>query len=412
MVLAWRGDQTAKPLLEKVAVSGSPLARLHALHALGNAGVMKTEILTEALRAPQPELRAAALRLAESSTDEDIIAAALQLTGDRDAEVRLQAALSLGTWEGAVADQALALLARSAGEDAHLRAAVLSSAVPHLTLLSMTLPEDSPLQDDVLQTALGEKQHESILPRLRALFDSAKLAEAARTAKIVSALALLHSKQASLESIVAQHPGDTRWADLLHCQKELFAQVKQLLPSASAAEQGIYASLLLTDPREAPAAVEVLGGLVAPGAAREGLAANVRRLAQTGDDRVTGYLLGGWEQRTPAEREVLLDALMSREAWISVLLAAVRENKIAPSSFDAQRQARLLKHPAAGVRKLAGEIFAAGTSTRQQAIDAFYPCPGTARRGWERREDLREYLQRVPSAPRGGQTDRAGSALR
>ena len=82
-----------------------------------------------------------------------------------------------------------------------------------------------------------------------------------------------------------------------------------------------------------------------------------------------------WEQRTPRERETILDALMGRETWVAGLLASVRENKLVHSSFDAQRQARLLKHPSKDVRKLATEAFTAtATSTRQKVIEAFTPA--------------------------------------
>jgi putative membrane-bound dehydrogenase-like protein len=374
MILTWRGDHAATPLLEKTALSGKPLARLHALQTLASLGALKPEALLAALHATEPELRASALRLAESVADDAIVAVAVKLADDPDAKVRLQLALSLGAWKQPAAGDALAKLATTVGDDAVLRGAIMSSAPPHLAALAAKLPDASPLLDDVLQTALGGKQHEIVLTRLETLFAPEKVSTVAGIARLGAVLALLQSKQARLDSLAAEHRGDARWAALLQGQAELFARAKQQLPSASPLDQGIYASLLLTDAREASAAIETLGRLVAPGAPREALAANVRRLAQTGDDRVPRYLLEGWEQRTPAEREVILDALMGREAWMPALLAAVRENKIARNSFDAQRQARLLKHPAAGIRKLAGEIFAAGTSTRQQAIDAFQPA--------------------------------------
>src|SRR5690606_9547730 len=117
-----------------------------------------------------------------------------------------------------------------------------------------------------------------------------------------------------------------------------------------------------------------LGRLLAPGHGLP-LGELVGHLARVGDPSIPELLLQHWIQRTPGERAVILDAIMSRESWVPRLLEHVLDGRIPASSIDAQRQARLLKHPTAGIRRDASKVFSvSGNRSRIEVIEAFQPA--------------------------------------
>jgi len=135
MLLVWRADQSAIPLLEKLATeSANPLARLHALCLAETPAAIQ-----RALGDTVPGVRENALRIAEQHGTTEIVAAAARLVDDPDAKVRLQLAFALGEWKEAAAGEALARLAIRDCAEPFIVAAVLSSAVPHARTLSASI---------------------------------------------------------------------------------------------------------------------------------------------------------------------------------------------------------------------------------------------------------------------------------
>ena len=137
MLLVWRADKTAVPLLEKMAVKNvNPLARLHALCALDGLAALLPGVVAQSLTDAHPGVRENALRIAEKHGTPAVIAAAAKLVGDPDAKVRLQLAFTLGEWKDAQAGAALGRLAVANYDEPFTFAAVMSSAVPHVPALA------------------------------------------------------------------------------------------------------------------------------------------------------------------------------------------------------------------------------------------------------------------------------------
>jgi putative heme-binding domain-containing protein len=376
MLLHWRNDRAAVPALERLARDGGrPLGRMHALHTLDYFGALTDDVLVAAFEDREPGVRIHALVLAEKRTASRVVADATQLVGDPDARVRLQLALSIGAWNQAGAGRALAALAARDGGDSILRGAVASSLVAHLAIFATTFQGHDELLDATFRTALGEKRDDVMLALLEPPLTRATVGDAASLGRARSALLLLRGQKLTLESLAAKHGDDARWTGLVARKNELFASIRRTLPSLPLAQQAFLATLLLGDPAEDSAAVELLGRLLAPRSGLQPLGDYVGQLARLADPRVPDILLREWEQRTPGERSVILDALMGREAWVPDLLGRVEAGKIAAGSFDAQRQARLLKHPNAAIRRKASSVFSATASrSRAQVLDAFRPA--------------------------------------
>jgi putative membrane-bound dehydrogenase-like protein len=378
MMLQWQGNKGAVPVLERLARDTSKtLGRMHALHALEHFGALKDDILISALSDKAPGVRVQALVLAERHGTERVVAAAVALAADPDAKVRLQLACSLGAWPEAVAGEALTKLAVSDGADPVVRGAITSSLLPHLAVFAARFQGDDELLDATFQTALGERREDVILTLLGPPLAAATPSDATSLRRARAALTLLRGKGITLESLAAKHPANLRWGDIVVRKNELLATVRRAIPDAPAETQAFYATVLVCDPKEQSAALELLGQLLAPGRGLQPFGEYVGQLARIGDAGVPELLLRSWAQRTPGERMVILDAIMGREAWVTGLLDRVTEGKLSASDFDAQRQARLLKHPTAGIRRHASSVFTTTANrSRQQVIDSFKPALG------------------------------------
>src|SRR5262249_2307844 len=140
--------------------------RLQALCVLDGLGKATPVQVRRALADSHPGVRRHAVRVAEKllAGDGQLGAALVPLTGDDDAQVRLQLAYSLGAWRHR-ARQALARLVLHPGNDPHLLAAVLSSVQRDnlATLLASVLAHQPPSETLVnrflgMAVALGDRQ--------------------------------------------------------------------------------------------------------------------------------------------------------------------------------------------------------------------------------------------------------------
>ena len=378
MLLQAKGDRAVVPALEKMVTSSAqPLARAHALSVLENLQALKNETTIAALRDGSPGVREHALRIAEKHGDDAVVDAATKLADDGSAKVRLQLALSLGEWRQSMAGEALVKLAGRDYGDLVIRGALISSMLPHMAVVAGKLPSDPTLLDAVLRVALAEKKDEIILDVASSIIRDAAKLDDRPLGTFRTLLQLLTANGVMLEKLAAQHVAEPAWGDVVAKKAKLIGDLKTLAndPNSPAFRRAVAASVLLAEPGEEAMAVAVLGSLMKAKENGEWFAEMVSWLAQSKDARVANFFMEDWESHTPAQRLALLDALMSREKWASGLLEQVKAGKISASSFDAQRQARLLKHPSGSVRQLAAVVFSGGASaSRAKVVEAFLPA--------------------------------------
>src|SRR5437588_362682 len=129
-LLIERRDPAAIILLEeKVTKSDRPLRRLQALCTLDGLAALTPRLLGQALHDAHPGVRRHAVRLCETrlAKHRELGIALAPLKDDRDVQVRLQLAYTLGAWDNAAAVAELAALAIQDAGDRYLTAAVMSS---------------------------------------------------------------------------------------------------------------------------------------------------------------------------------------------------------------------------------------------------------------------------------------------
>ena len=129
--------------LERIAIEHTDaIARLHALCVLDGKSKLTPEVLIAAMADQSANVRRHAARIAESRAGDhsETVRKLVELTDDDDASVRLQAILSLGEINSAVAGAGLVAAAQDpANDDEFFRAAIMSSAPAHLEALAVAV---------------------------------------------------------------------------------------------------------------------------------------------------------------------------------------------------------------------------------------------------------------------------------
>jgi putative membrane-bound dehydrogenase-like protein len=386
MMLVWRADKAAVPLLEKQAVeSKRPVCRMQSLCTLDGLDALKPAVLLHALADTHPGVRRHAVRLCEGRFTADLGAALVKLVADPDPQVRLQLACTLGEWDDPQAGKALAELAVKDGGDRYVLAAVLSSVNkrnldPMLRTVLTSVEKGNDAQRANVTGLLGQllRLANAFGDRraLVTLLDAVSTPEHGRYASWqFTALAGL------LDTLDQQNRSLARLRT--DADPELQAAVKRLTGVFAAARAAL-------PPRpdnhaEALRAVRLLGrgldhqaddrnrlaSLLMPQVNDDLQSAAVTALGRLRDPQVPALLLRGWKGYSPGRRNQVLDELLVRDDWLKAVLDAVEQKQILPLEIDPARRQRLLAHRNVAVRERAARLFAGAVNPdRQKVVDA------------------------------------------
>ncbi|MBI4585900.1 MAG: c-type cytochrome [Planctomycetes bacterium] len=387
-LLVERQDKSAIPQLARLLRQGSAApARLHALWTLEGLGTLGEEELAAALDDPHPALREHALRIAEKrSAGQPWRGKILDAANDGDFHVRLQAAFSLGEIDGAAAGAALASVARKGLEDPWLRAAVLSSSLPHAGRLlqelfagKAALPPENPAAGELLNRLLAILVRRGDRGEIQAVLR--QLVQAEKPARWHFSLlgAWLESQGTEAAGLLDQNLVQTVRAS---------ARAVAADPSRDVAERAEAAKALGPDLASAEKlAIELLS----PRQPVELQLAAVRTLAQAAPaagGKSEARLLAAWTSAGPQVRSEMLQALLAREESARELLAAIERGDIRPLQIDLESRKRLRESESAELRARAERLFAPeGEEDREQVVSRYLKAvsglKGDARRGRE-----------------------------
>jgi len=324
----------------------SAQARVHALAVLDTLGRLSTKHLTAALGSEHPGLRRHAMVLTESRSNEPEL---LPRTTDGDTpELVLQAAFSLGAWSSDAAGQALLEIARKHGGDPYIRAAVLSSALPHAAAL-LELGSDSPLFPGLVATVVGEKD-----PELRA---------------------------AVVKSLARGDAADWKFAaalPLLKADPSLATAMQNLAKAArtSMSEPAIAFLGGLGDPADLEPIYKLLDANQPLARQRSALKA----VSAIGGNDLPTRLLNDWPSLSPELRASTVDVLGSRKRWI----ASVFDILEAAAEHPARRSPLLRERLRLASPERAATLFAVDPDVQgriNRLVAAFAKDAGNAESG-------------------------------
>ncbi|MGB8853701.1 MAG: PVC-type heme-binding CxxCH protein [Pirellulales bacterium] len=381
-MLLWRGDGGVVPAVREVARDAAkPLAAMHALCVLEGLGRLEVSDLVPALTADHAGLQENALRLAEPFLAEDeptVRDAVVTCATSVDPKVRFQAALSLGACPSALAGAALARLLGEHADDRFLLAAVLTSAPLHVSVLAESVVRGGPAVLDrvlapLVQVAVGRNDEAALAALLGAVAGPpADVATSARLGVVLSALAV---GRTDLPTIGKGGMGErvTREAVRLH------ALLDETLAFAAGADNPPATRLAAAETASRSAAhregaVAVLVSWLTAARPADEQQRAIRALAAAGTDDVPVAFAAFWPEASPAVRQPLLEAWLSRDAWCLDLLTRVRRGEMAAAAIDPTSRSRLSKHRNRDVSSLASSVLGAATGTRAELIERYRPA--------------------------------------
>jgi len=356
--------QTKRHELPQVKVQ-----RAWTLQQLGKEFSELFEVTVGALLLDEDDrVRVQALQMAETMSWEKNEMELLLLSNSdlaRHPKVWMQFALSAGQWrDDPPADIVASIVARAMYESkpgSPLYGAAFSSCLPHLEIIcdwfAQTANElPSTTLENLMRCALASKNEKALGFLLSGMVEKQRLVEI---------LTVLDEKQLSLADLTRQIKSAEAQA-ALGKMTDTLAKAADALKSSSQSPS-LSDLTLLASARE-------YRGLVQDRLpelwARTTSAEVLKLITKLQPKDAPEFLLERFDERTPALRGQIIEALLSNDAWTFALL-----KRPEAKSCDAATRARLLKHPKKEIAKQAAATFADSISaTRTAVVEKFKPA--------------------------------------
>ncbi len=372
--LGWRELHGAAPQLEElVAESLRPVTRAQALWALQGLGALQPAVAARAMADVHPGVRRQAVRLSEAwaKGSPELLPAIIARADDADAGVRLQAAYSLGEWHEPAAGEALARLLRREA-DRFVKAAAMSSALPHAETLMAALQRDGGAENSLLvEVATVTENAKALAGLLTAIAGRSEAGDwPAAFRSLAQLLDWLQRNNKTLAQL--QRTADEPMQRALAGTDALFGAARRVATEANApVTDRVAAVRILGRARSAQDEdFELLAGLLVPQVPVEVQVAAVATLGRTNRSTVPNRVLAGWPSHGAAVRAAVIELVTSRVAWSQVLLDRVEADPTMLAQIDPAQKQRLTHHIDANLAVRATRVFQAGIDpNRQAAID-------------------------------------------
>jgi len=372
--LVWRQATSAAAALEQLfGESPRPATRIQALASLDTIGALKPALLARAFRDPHPAIRRHAVRLGDrfAGSQPELLAGIVELVEDPDAAVRQQVAYSLGEWKEPAAGVALARLART-NEDPLILAAAMSSALPHADTMIAQMSGGG-ANRTLVEIAIATQNMKALADLLTRLSAEREASAAASPfAELAELLEGLRRNNTSLEKL--RSGADAPLQQALAGAAALLVRARTVAadPRASLAQRRDAIALLGQDTGAADADFNVLAELLSPRTPVELQLAAVRSMGLMNVPTVPERLLAGWGSYAPEVRATVVDQLVSRLPWTTLLLDRLTAQRSMLAEIDATRRAALLHHSSGRVSARAAELMGSMSSLdRQNVIDRY-----------------------------------------
>ena len=375
-MLLWSNDDSAVPLLERLAASSaSPQTRVQAYATLDGMGKLSDAMMIKALADRHPRVRENAIRMAEASTDASVQAAAIRLANDPDEKVCLQLAFTLGQWSGNVAGETLVSLAKRFYSEPMILSAIMSSALGHANTFAAGIAQCDPqviqaFREPIVRQSIGLKDAH-VLNVL--LVDALNSVDKDRTHKLDELLGTLQRVGVGFDDFLANDTDQSLRSSLKRLEKILeqltvdakndrlgwedrVAAAQILCRTNSNREQGL---LLLSQGLKPSVSLEIQQRILST-------------FVQSGNDRTVQFLASAWPQLSPTLRSQAIDVWLSRASWAGNLLDQIESRLVQTSSLDFGQRDRLLHYPEPTISVRAAKLLQSGNSAKRQDIVVAY----------------------------------------
>jgi putative membrane-bound dehydrogenase-like protein len=374
-LLLHRRDPSAIGRLRRlVAETKRPKARVQAIWTLADLDGLDEPSALAGLADAHPQVRESTIAAAASlaTAYPRVADAVFRLADDADPHVRFQVAIALGAMTGPRAGTTLADLARGAGDDPWMRAAILTSAVPHVAsllagLVGGTSEPPKGMVEPLLAVAGALPNQRLQDAVIRPIAEPAGQGGRYSPWQFAALAGLLEARSRSRRNLPV---------DLEKSFAGLWESARRLVRDESAAPADRLPAVRLVGYAAARQAADrdLLVGLLHPRVSIEVQQAAVAALARTTDPKTAELLVHDWKMHSPQVRSAILEALLSRPAWVSSLLSSLEDGCVPPAEIDPARRQRLLRRREPALRARAVAVFAHQSGPRQAVVDAFRPA--------------------------------------
>lgn len=383
-LLVTRNVKTVIPDLKAIVQNGkSATARLHALCTLDGLGEVSTDDLLVALKDQHPGVRRHAIRISESIVNEapEVGMQLLSLVNNQDPQVQMQLAYTLGEWNDPKSGVALARMAAYQNNDSFFRTAILSSVDKQLDsfvdAFFLELKGKQPpsqIFNSVVNMAVSANRQAALTKIYEFVGQkpNGKSFELWKYQAVSTLLDALGRRNLTLSKYYQQSNKGLQAA--LENLKPLFIEARLIAGSEmTAAKNRILAMQLLGrgfDEHEQD--LEILADLLSPRNSRSIQSAAVMAITKYGSQKAPEILLERWKSFGPGLRSEVLNALLSRSAWVEAILNGIEQKTVLASEIDTSSRQLLVNHKDAAIRKRAMQLMASSlNSNRKKVIEQY-----------------------------------------
>jgi len=399
-----RQDPAAVPFLEKLLEkSKSPLARVHALHALDGLNALREKHVLLALDDSDPEVREYAIKLSEkfslnSRPSAPLFTRLRQLVSDPAISVRYQLAFTLGEFFDGKKFKAFGEIARRDSESPWMQAAVLSSLSNGAAEVFADVSSDR----KYCETKSGQEFLRQLSSLVGAKNEPKEVSQVLAFIARSDDPALSFTLGRALGNGLQRTGSSLRKIDGRETVKSLFTQATKAAIDAQAGEDTRLKAIQLLGLAGYTESGAGLLSLLAPQEPQTIQLATMTALSRFAEPQVANELTQRWSGFSPRLRSEALSILLSRPERAAVLLEAIKDGVIQSSDLTTAQIKFLRTHGNQTVRESALKILGpAAPNKRQEVIDAYQAAlnlPGDPARGRQ------IYLERCSSCHRlGGQ---------
>ena len=382
---------------QRIAAAGRVLA-LWTLHSLSS---LRPEDLVITMRDPSEVVREHSIRLMEPFLKENAELRSLVVNAAHSdsSRVRCQAALSLGSTLDESVIAALVSIAVRDEKNAWTRSALLTLDPALMTsfadrILTHRLGSSEPPLQTLrgVVAAITERGDNDELARVLhsagrcSQSQSPQSAVAYQRAVVLGICDRLRHRTTTLTELVkAIAAEDVSWVETLMQQAGSTA-----LDESLSIDERIQSIQLLGYSEYSSGSAPLLN-LLTPTQPQPIQFAAVTAIAGTADQRVPEELLTRWKSLTPPTRIEVVQQLMSRPAWVPVVLSALetdpQHTALSVSDIPIARRSLLLKHADPEIRRRAERVFGKEpVGNRTAVVNSYQPAlamTGNAERGRE-----------------------------
>jgi putative membrane-bound dehydrogenase-like protein len=355
-LIAQNDPKTVKPLQE-VAQSGQhPLGRLHALCTLDGMARLDAATLTVALRDAHPGVRRHAVRLASQFSTASLEKTLLQLaTGEKDATVQLQIAITLGHFDSEAAGEALGQFANRHVLDNYRYAAALSSIhtknLAHVMqgALSGTKQANGKLLEHLLVISAGLGNRE-VVSSLVTRWTAQAPFQPWQIRAVGSTLKNLRQRQKGSPQLLSPQARSGIERMIQSVQKTI------MNPSLAVDQRQDMVRLLAYGKQDRDKTAAILKRLLSPQYPPELQTAAIAAVLQFHDDGAQ-RLLQRWPSTTPSLRVQMINSMLLETRHVEHLLRSLQQGLVSTSDLDARQRQRLVQHSDKSVASRAATIL-------------------------------------------------------